>query len=568
MTTQSSPNGAQAWDCVVIGSGPGGLTTAAYLAAAGKRVLVVEQHDLAGGNAQVFRRHHEGMEFEFDVGVHYLGDCGPGGIFPAIFNSLGVGDRMEWNPFEADGFDTVHIGGKTLVTPPGWDAYADMLAEAFPADADGIRDTITVLRTVAIEARMSYLPGVETPTLERWREHNVGELFAEFGLSAHAAAALDYWSGLYAGAPSESSVMMHAMIIDHYMSSGAYYPRGGGQMIPARLCQVIESRGGEIRTLCRVEEILVDDGRVRGVRLGGGEVVECPLVVSNADYKRTVLELVGQSNWRPQTIEAAKNFEMTLGLVVAYVVVDIELDGPNTNYLWMPGTDPEAYYATLEAGAFPDDLFAYVSLASRKDPDNPHLCPPGYTNFQIMTLAPRGYTNWGVEGSPAHGGRYRRDDGYRSAKADVTERLIDAAETLIGPFRDHIVHLETATPLTHERYTLSSGGTSYGLKHSAAQSGRHRPSSRTEIDGLWVVGANTTAGHGIAGAMVGGGLCASQILDKGVFVESVMGVTHVDPATIAPDGDDFDPVDFCRGAALRERRADGRRQRVLAAESS
>ncbi len=188
-------------------------------------------------------------------------------------------------------------------------------------------------------------------------------------------------------------------------------------------------------------------------------------------------------------------------------------------------------------------------MASRKDPDNERLCPPGQTNLQIMTLAPRGLQWWGVETSPADGGRYRRNETYRRRKAQLTEALIDAAQRVLADeldgesLRDHVVHCETATPLSQERYTSATGGTSYGYLHSPEQSGMHRPQHRTEIDGLWLVGANTASGHGVAGTMVGGVNCAGMVLDRPLLVEMMMGTTlaepdaiPADPAGLRPDG--------------------------------
>jgi len=545
---------SDAWDAIVIGSGPGGLTTAACLGSVGKRVLVLEAHDLAGGNTQVFRRHHGDDWYEFDVGVHYIGECGPGGLFNVLFNSLGVGERMKFRPLDPDGFDTLMFPGRTFRVPAGWEAYRDRLVEEFPSDRAGIEKAIDTLQTVAAESRA--FPGEERKTWDRWAFRPLSDLFDECELSQQACAVLDHWSGLYAGSPQQTATSMHATIIGHYMN-GAYYPEGGGQMIAARLVEVIEACSGEIRTLSPVEKIVVENGKAVGVRLETGERLDAPLIVSNADYRRTMRDLVGEAHLNPATISWAEEAAMTLGLVCVYVVVDIELDGPNSNYFVFPDYRTDELYEELDAGGLPsgDVPFAYMALASRKDPDNPELCPPGHTNFQIMTLAPRGNAYWGVETGPADGGRYRRSDTYRVRKQELTDQLLTAAEKALGPFRDHIVHLETATPLSHERYTRSSGGTSYGYVHSPDQVGPNRPSYRTEIDGLWVVGANTVSGHGIGGAASGGVFCASEILDRPLIVEMFMGQQLVDPDSIPPEPDDFDPVEFCRGARLRETRA-------------
>jgi all-trans-retinol 13,14-reductase len=505
--------------------------------------------------------------------VHYLGDCGPGGLFPSIFGALGVGDRMRFLPLDPDGFDTLHFPDLDFVVPAGWDRYRERLTEAFPEDRAGIERVLGVLEAVAAEGRAREIPGVDTPTFDLWAFRPLSELFAEGELSQRCQAVLDHWSGLYAGGPRRTAVFMHAAIIDHYMR-GAYYPEGGGQMIPARLVQVIEAFGGEVRTRCPVARIVIAGDRVTGVELADGSIVEADAVVSNADHRRTVLDLVGAEHWDPATVRWTDDAEMTLGLVCVYVIVDLDLtDGPNTNYFVFPSYETDGLYDALDRGELEgSELFAYIAMASRKDPGNPHLCPSGQTNLQVMTLAPRGLAWWGLDAESARGHAYRRVPAYRERKEQLTEALLDAAERVLGDrlggeaLRDHLVYVETATPLSQERYTHSTGGTSYGYLHSPEQSGTNRPQHRTEIEGLWLVGANTTSGHGVAGTMVGGVSCAGQILDRPLLIEVVMGTALADPADIPPDPEGFDPMEWSRGRRLRERRAEGRAARAAAAE--
>ncbi|WP_432134818.1 phytoene desaturase family protein [Streptomyces sp. bgisy154] len=546
------------WDAIVVGSGMGGLVCAAYLAVSGRRVLVLEQHDVAGGNSHVFRRRRA---YEFDVGVHYLGDCGPDGVLPAIFSGLGLGDRVTYREMDRGGFDRIVLPGLTVDVPVGWEAYTRRLTEALPGEAEGLTRFTAVCEAVAQETRGLLLSDGElsvadlmarTPVSAEWGRRTLADLFDHCGLGPRARTVLAAQSPNYGIGPREAAVSTHAAVTDHYLR-GAYYPEGGGQVLAAALVEALEAHGGELRTRSRVARILVEDGRATGVGMTDGEVLRAPLVVSNADYSRTVFDLVGEEHFGRRVVNRTRQARMALPLATLYIALDTELPArPNANLWWYRDDDIEGYYDRVARESITPVPFLFASFASLKDPGTAAVCPPGHSNFQVMTLCPPSYEYWGVGAGPAAGERYRRNTVYQRRKAELTEAMLGAAEEALGPFRDHVVHLETATPITHERYILATGGTPYGLAQWGGVG--NRPDTRTTVEGLHMVGTNTRYGTGITGSAVGGMACAAQILGRGLLAEVHRGALLGDPDLLPARGADWDPLAVSRGAGRRSAR--------------
>src|SRR5699024_2887017 len=131
------------WDAIVVGAGLGGMTTAAYLTVLGKRTLLLERHSVLGGSSHVFRRQNK---WEFDCGIHYIGDCGPNGQVPTLLRGLGLDEKIEWLPMDENGFDTIVGPDLELKIPVGWDNYLERLLSTFPDEEKGIRFYVSVMR--------------------------------------------------------------------------------------------------------------------------------------------------------------------------------------------------------------------------------------------------------------------------------------------------------------------------------------------------------------------------------------------------------------------------------------
>jgi len=522
------------WDAIVIGSGLGGLATAAYLCAAGKRTLVLEAHYVAGGNSQVFRRKQGDLEYEFDVGIHYIGECGRDGMITAALNGVGLAERVVFRPLDSDGYSTLHFPDFEFRIPFGWKRYRERLYETFPEEREGIGQVLDVLEPLGNDARRLSRNEIgmddiasEAPAFFTWGLRPVTELFEKYNLSPQATAVLLGEQGCYAVRPSKTPVVGAAGLMDHFLR-GAYYPVGGGQVIAGRLIQAIRAYGGEVRTRNVVERILVENGRAVGVVAGRknrrSQRIEAPVVVSNADIKRTFSELIDDEHVSPEMRERIHSLTMSIPLFCTYLGLDIDLAErgmPNSNHFIWGSYDIEKIYDELEGGRLSSDAMAYITLASIKDPDTRRIAPKGHTNLQIMTLVPREYGVWNVSKGPMEGGHYHRDPDYREAKEAVAEQLITASERVIPDLRDHIVWQEAATPVSQERFTRSTGGTSYGVEMSVDQVGPLRVGHRTEIPGLFLCGASTTSGAGIAGVLRGGVTAAGAVLERDL-VKSVL----------------------------------------------
>lgn len=532
----------EAYDAIVVGAGAGGLTAAALLARRGRSVLVLDQHYVAGGAATVFRR----PGYEFDIGLHYVGDCGPQGLIPRILRAAGA-DGVRFLELDPDGFETYRFPDFEFRVPRGLDTFGARLLERFPAEAAGIHRYLELLREAgALLQGPEALAGPAGPGAGaglrlalRWATATVGEFLDGCTKDPRLRAVLTGQQGDYGQPPSRAALLFHALLVAHY-AAGAYYPEGGGQVPADRLAASIERHGGKILLRARVLRFLVERGRAVGVELHsrhlGRRTVRAPVIVANADLKRTLLELIDPAQLRPATLARTRTLEMSPGLATLYLGVrrDLMQEGlRRSNYWVFPGYDPEPLYQAAAEGRFVEEPPLYLSLTSLKDPDNRRLAPPGVCNLQLLTVVPAAPAAWGVTGAEAESGAYRRAPGYLQAKQRLTARLLAGAERVLPGLRGDVMFHELSTPLTHARYTLASAGTPYGLALVPSQSLHRRPGPRTEIEGLYLCGASTRTGPGILGVLLSGLAAAAEIVGPGLMHEVL--AAGAPPLTAPPD---------------------------------
>ena len=475
------------WDAIVIGSGLGGLTAAARLAKTGLRVLVLEQHVVAGGYAHHFLRKVRGTKivYDFDVALHQTGDLLPGRHIHRVLNDLGI---LPGLPLIR--FDTAYRtrGPRhDLRIPADADAYEQLLCESYPDQARAVRDLFHTLR--AIDA-----PDPEGgPSAAAFASmgQSLEALFEEHGCDERIRSIVATLWGYLGLVPSQASAFLYARLWSSYHLGGCFYFRGGGQALSDAFVRVIESNRGRVLLRTEVTGIRTEAGRVVGVETQRRGVFRAPVVVSNAPAPLTFHQLLDSPSLACDDIEKSDSLPLSVSIHQAYVGIRgdaAKLGLPDRGLFVTSSYDFDDEFRALEAG----DYRSQGWMMGNHNLADPGHAPAGRSILH-STLIADGRLWQGLD-----------DATYRERKADLEQCLLDRLQEAIPDVRERIEVCETGTPHTMQRYSSNPLGAIYGYSSTPEGHSIHRPEARTSVPGLYLAGAWTFPAAGFTGTMTSG----------------------------------------------------------------
>jgi all-trans-retinol 13,14-reductase len=506
---------APQYDVIVIGSGIGGLACASIMAQIGKKkVLVIERHSKAGGFTHTFKRE---TKYEWDVGLHYVGQMQKGSPIRSIFDYITNG-KVKWNrmpdPYDVFIYPDFKFGSRS-----GQANLEQDLIACFPQEEQAIKKYFNDLKRLSAWTSRFVLAS----TLPDWL-HFISPLFTARGSDLakqttgqyllgnikdpHLRAVLVSQWGDYGLPPVSSSLVVHAAIVNHYLDGG-YYPAGGSKTIADSIIPVIEQAGGRVLLNHQVTGILIQDNRATGVTAvkrksddSSEQIFLAPQVVSDAGARITYGQLLPASYQHP-FLKQAKSYPGSVANVTLYIGFKEDPRGilpvQGENYWIYDGYDHDDLYRRRNELLRGEARAAFLSFPSLKRGET-----QSHTAEIMSFVDYEPFKRWADQ--PLK----KRDQEYQQLKEKISQALLNLVEKHISGFKEQVAYHELSTPLSTEYYTGYSAGNIYGIPATPSRYRQKWISWRTPLKGLFLTGTDAV-GHGIVGALLGGVLTAAAI---------------------------------------------------------
>jgi phytoene dehydrogenase-like protein len=504
------------YDTIIIGAGLGGLTAGAKLAKEGKKVLLIEQHNIPGGCATTFKR----KDFTMEVGLHEMDGLDTKENPPVkMLEDLGVFDSVQF--VRVPEFYRFTNQRVDIVVPFGLDKAMDVLIQKFPRDEKGIRKVFNLFMSIQKEygrlpkekwkmlALFPILP-IIYPNIVLRENSNVGE-FLDSIISDEdlKLVLLGNTVFYYHYNPYTMSLLIYALGQASYLSGGGHYIKGGSQKLSDYLASVISNNGGEVLFRHLVTEIIIEGNEAVGIRYtrksGDDTKIQEAFgnyIVANAAIPNVVNELLPSCEGKTGLLSTVSNQE----IAHSYGGVFIGFKKPlkklgNNNYSTFVFDESISNQSDLERnlrGDFSTRSFVFAD----------------YSQIDSQ-LAPEG-KGFGVLGTVDFISDWQRlnEDEYNARKAEMAQKYIERLDMLFPGASNEIELYETCTPKTIKRYTLNPEGSALGFANIPKQFGRKRIPQKSPVRNLYFASAWTVPCGGFSGTITSGYRCAEEILKK------------------------------------------------------
>jgi len=490
---RSNDTGRPAYDLVIIGAGISGLSTGLMWLknTQGKKTLIVEKNPYPGGYVTAYERN--GYVFETTQ------------LFPDIVNILDyLGLEVPLKPFPGTFMRRLVVHGNGVTEyriPAGVENFTVYLCEQFPGDAAKIRKLMAYSVEMFAQVRkLKALPTLgdmlTTPFAAPKVVANLNRTYAglldRFRITDDRLREVLETFSSFSGVPSaRASAILTAGAMLSSMAR-CYRPYGFFDTFPAAMARRFQELGGEIRLRAEVERIVVENGRVAGVRVKGDEpVIRAERVVTTVDPMVAMRRLVGEEHLPPKYLDRLKGIVMSpsslnvaLGLDDGIDLARLDLDYPYNVVSTGRGTTERLFDAFLEGGnAFSPECFHMAVI-----------CPSlttGAKNTVTLRGVPFGIGDW-LSWRQKDPGRYQ------------------AEKYFIPDLSRHIVVKDIATPATYARYSGSPTGSIYDMAALVTQFGPKRLPMKTPVANLY----QPKFAHGLYGGMMNGVQVVDLMLDR------------------------------------------------------
>lgn len=509
------------YDVVVIGGGHNGLVAAAYLARAGRRVLVLERRDVVGGAA--VSAHPFGPDFTI-TSLSYVVSLLPAAmvrdlrlteygyhVYPQgpYFAPRRDGRYLQladdpvrrqaeiakFAPADAEAYVRYEawLAGLGRLVGPLLDSIPPKLGSRKARDLVGQAALLATVRKVDVRAAFD---------LTRLFTSSIADLVEErFSSDAmRGAMSVSGIIGTWAGprSPGTAYVALHHHIGETDGQAAVWgFPRGGMGAVTGALAASAQALGVEIRTGATVGRIDVRAGRVEGVTLADGTAIQATTVITTAHPQISFLDLLDRADLPPDFVADIESWRSRSGTVKVNYAVD-RLPAFTAH----PDPDPRVYGGTIVLAESLDDLetafqeaatgraatlpFADVCIPSVWDPT---LAPPGK---HVLSM----FTQW-VPHAFA-------DAPYEEELAGYADRLTARLEAVAPGFTDSIIGREVIGPHQMQTEYGLIGGNIFHGELTPGQMFHCRPAAgyadlRTPIRGLYQAGSATHGGGGVTG---------------------------------------------------------------------